>query len=241
MIRYGNDVPLLLRLIGCRETGREYRFNWGSFEPRFGLALGVGCSPADDSDGRASLYFTAGWGKFFIKLWRGSAWQHDDMWESYSFSLDPDCHSSIHLNWGKRCKIVDLPWEWRQVRHEVQRRDGSWTPLLPHYGTRANDWQPRDDGRHKTAHEYTYKLRNGGVQHVIATIYVERREWRWKAFKWLPFPRMRCQAIDVNFNAEVGERAGSWKGGCIGCSYEMKPGETPEDTLRRMERERTFR
>lgn len=47
--------------------------------------------------------------------------------------------------------------------------------------------------------------------------------------------------IDIRFSAEVGSRAGSWKGGTIGCSYEMNPGETPEHTLRRMQAVRRFR
>jgi hypothetical protein len=48
------------------------------------------------------------------------------------------------------------------------------------------------------------------------------------------------RTISVDFSDEVGERSGSWKGGCTGCAYEMKPDETPWQTLMRMERERKF-
>lgn len=51
---------------------------------------------------------------------------------------------------------------------------------------------------------------------------------------------MKWRGIDVDFDGEVGERTGSWKGGTVGCSYESRPGETPVQTLRRMERERRF-
>jgi hypothetical protein len=51
---------------------------------------------------------------------------------------------------------------------------------------------------------------------------------------------MVSTTLDVKFDDEVGERSGSWKGGTIGCSYEMLPNETPEQTLRRMEKEREF-
>jgi hypothetical protein len=44
----------------------------------------------------------------------------------------------------------------------------------------------------------------------------------------------------VVFSAEVGERSGSWKGGCIGCGYDLLPDELPEECLRRMERDRKF-
>ena len=47
-------------------------------------------------------------------------------------------------------------------------------------------------------------------------------------------------SIGVSFDGEVGEETGSWKGGCVGCGYEMLPGEVPLDTLRRMERDRKF-
>jgi hypothetical protein len=39
---------------------------------------------------------------------------------------------------------------------------------------------------------------------------------------------------------ECGERKGSWKGGTLGCSYELLPNETPLDCLKRMEKERKF-
>ena len=33
---------------------------------------------------------------------------------------------------------------------------------------------------------------------------------------------------------EVGEETGSWKGGTIGCGYNLKPGETAEECFDRM-------
>lgn len=56
---------------------------------------------------------------------------------------------------------------------------------------------------------------------------------------WFPFRRL-SRYINIDFSDEVGERSGSWKGGVLGCSYEMQRNETPLDTLRRMERERVF-
>jgi hypothetical protein len=51
------------------------------------------------------------------------------------------------------------------------------------------------------------------------------------------FNRIRT-TIGVEFNDEVGERSGSWKGGTLGCGYEILPNETPLMCLRRMEKER---
>jgi len=39
---------------------------------------------------------------------------------------------------------------------------------------------------------------------------------------WTPITRT-AHYIDVQFSDEVGERSGSWKGGTIGCAYEMRP------------------
>lgn len=85
-------------------------------------------------------------------------------------------------------------------------------------------------------HGYIYRLNSGEIQNRTATIQVERRKW---TRCWLPF-RMVKTYIDIQFSSEVGESSGSWKGGCIGCSYDMLPGETPLQTLRRMESERKF-
>jgi len=47
--------------------------------------------------------------------------------------------------------------------------------------------------------------------------------------------------IDVEFDNEIGDRVGTYKGGTIGCGYELKKDETPLQCLRRMESEREFR
>ena len=105
---------------------------------------------------------------------------------------------------------INLPWHWRHCEHKILTEPET--------------------------HPYMYILRSGEVQNRQATIKVETRRWqRW----WLPFRRV-SRTIDVRFDDEVGERTGSWKGGCIGCSLEMLPNESPLDTLRRMERERKF-
>mgnify|MGYP000896903959 FL=1 len=111
-------------------------------------------------------------------------------------------------------------------------RDGSRTTFLMPWGWR------HDDAAHRSLpageHDYTYVLRSGEVQKRKARITVEHREW---TRPWLPWRRV-SDAIWVDFDGEVGERAGSWKGGTTGCGYEMAPGETPLETLRRMEGER---
>jgi hypothetical protein len=89
-------------------------------------------------------------------------------------------------------------------------------------------------------HPYKYVLESGEVQDRIATVNIEEREWRWKWYIGLPFQKITRRTIDVSFDNEIGEEAGSWKGGCLGCGYEIRGKETYEQCLRRMERERKF-
>ena len=44
----------------------------------------------------------------------------------------------------------------------------------------------------------------------------------------------------VSFSDEVGEKSGSWKGGTVGCGFEINPNESMIDALRRMESTREF-
>lgn len=154
-----------------------------------------------------------------------------EMMESWGWSL---VDRSIHLKWSHRTKVIYLPWDWAHLKCEVQRPDGTWVPYVASY----EDKEP--DGRWEAKFPYTYTLKSGEVQNRTATVYVERREWRWRWLKWLPWPCIKRKSIDVAFDGEVGEQTGSWKGGTIGCGYEMRRGEAAETTLRRMEAERNF-
>ena len=140
---------------------------------------------------------------------------------------------SVWFNWGEKSKSVYMPWSWEHVRFEVMFPDGSMRDASGTHGDTS-------DGRLVEIHPYRYVLKSGEIQNRQATVYVEEREWRWQWFKWLPYPRMISRCISVEFDGEVGEGAGSWKGGTIGCGYEMLPNETMGETLKRMESERKF-
>ena len=58
---------------------------------------------------------------------------------------------------------------------------------------------------------------------------------------WAKWPMITKHAVDFEFNDEVGERSGSYKGGVIGSSENIMPGETPVQAIQRMEAEREFR
>jgi len=133
---------------------------------------------------------------------------------TFGFCLFSD---GLHLHWGKThgkrddpFTNIDMPWQWRHREHKVLTAPES--------------------------HTYLYTLRSGEVQKRVATIQVETYSW---TRPWLPY-KMSRQSIRVTFDKEIGERTGSWKGGTMGCGYQMLPDEYPLDTLRRMERDRKF-
>lgn len=142
---------------------------------------------------------------------------------------------SICFCWNDKTKHIRFPWAWEHLKHEVMRPGGTWVKAS---NTWDKDYVP--DGRLQESYPYKYVLKNGEVQERTAKIEVHRREWRWNWLMWLPWPAIKRQSIDITFSDEVGERSGSWKGGCIGCGYDMKQGESPEECLRRMEAERVF-
>ena len=106
--------------------------------------------------------------------------------------------------------FINLPWAWKFKCHTILGE--------------------------KETHPYQYQLNSGVMQLRSATIFPEEREW----FRyWLPSKLIR-KTISIDFDDEIGEETGSWKGGCTGCGYELRHGESPLESLRRMEKERKF-
>lgn len=138
---------------------------------------------------------------------------------------------------GAKTKFYYMPWMWDHCVHEVRNAKGEWVPYVASYEVGPGKLP---DGREEWVVPYTYTLRSGEVQNRLATVHVTRRIWKWRWFRKLPYPKLTRQSIDVMFDGEVGERTGSWKGGCIGCGWDLRSDETAIACLRRMESERVF-
>lgn len=164
---------------------------------------------------------------------------------SYGFSwrFGPEWQGDIHWSWGARSGIQSMPWGWCKRRGDYQREylaaDGCWYPRdrFPH------EWVPEEDRGPAPAtvqQPYPY-LTVGGVfqDDITATAHMERTHTVYRVFG-VPVKRKTSYSIDVSFDKEVGSERGSWKGGATGCGYDMKPGETISEALRRMRRERSF-
>lgn len=240
---YRNDLPFFMRWLGVWAIqDRTIRANWFEWSPGFGLALQYMTGHDQHESRHPCIHIKPIYGNLFLYL----PWVHfyePGGYDTKSWGFYWS-ESSLWLQWGVKYKSFDAPWAWTNVRHEVMRPDGSLVPFVGSWelglDTLFGDDPKEPDGRHTETHGYSYTLRSGERQHRKATIYVEEWESRWRWFKWLSWPRLVSRCISVDFNGEVGEGTGSWKGGTVGCGYTMLSGETPLSTLRRMEAERKF-
>lgn len=138
---------------------------------------------------------------------------------------------------GNKWWTWDIPFvtkDW--VRTSILLKDDTWEHETQ--GNRKEFWKDEWKQKQKSwTYDYTDKY-DGEI--IPTTIYVDEREWRPKWLKWTSLFAKKSRGIDVHFSKEVGKRKGSWKGGTIGCGYDLKPNEHPLDCLKRMEKERTF-
>jgi hypothetical protein len=132
-----------------------------------------------------------------------------------------------------------LPWkQWRHVRHSLYGADG--TLFWEWIKKRGNRGAPKFEEQweaEKSCSSVAFSIRDQDGKEVTATTRIEEREWRRgeKWCKWLSLfyrPKIR-RSLDISFSAEVGLEKGTWKGGMVGTSIEMLPGELHEAAMRR--------
>ena len=139
--------------------------------------------------------------------------------------------------WVRGWKSFNFPWAFEFWKREVLHKTGDTTHWRKE--ERGDDFWDKEKWKNQIVLEtypYTYTLKSGEKQERTATIYQEKRYWR----RWFNLLSKCNHYIEIEFSDEVGERSGSYKGGCIGCSYKVNKGETPLECLRRMEKGRKF-
>lgn len=202
--------------IGFRLFSNTHRTLF-EFSPGLGLSFTVELPSDWHEEQSIHISWCLIWGRFHVLIpcWR--RWPDYDQCAgpTYGFRFFEDILLLFYGNSdgtpeGDRVAVINMPWQWRHVERRVLGG--------------VED------------HSYRYRLRNGEVQERVASIHPEEREW-WRP--WSP-SRQVIKYIDISFDEEVGERTGSYKGGVLGCGYNMLSGERPVDTLRRMERDRRF-
>ena len=230
-------------MLGFRKSDNGYKNDWLSFYPGW-RKLNFVVGSASYFDNRFSIQFSLGWGQFYIHIpFIKSKEEETAEPPRYGFYFYSDRHwfpDTICFNYGMKYKFFDLPWSLQWYRTSYFMSDGEWEHEYKERKIHDVHSEEFNKRKFRQKESYTYVLNSGEVQKRIATVTVDEREWRRKWLMWSNlFNRIRT-TIGVEFNDEVGERSGSWKGGTLGCGYEILPNETPLMCLRRMEKERKF-
>jgi hypothetical protein len=165
-----------------------------------------------------------GWQITILKLGKkGTGASRDDRWIMYDMPWTFSHYQTSYLVKSPKDQVIF--WLDSPAKGSIQ---------VDRYGKTFESYD------YKEVHPYLYILKDGTAQHRYATIRQEKRLWRRRC---LPFTNLFClrnHIISIDFDQEVGERAKSWKGGTMGCSFAMLPGETGLQALRRMEATRRF-
>lgn len=148
--------------------------------------------------------------------------------------LGPQTHdSSTTKNW---CKF--LPWtSWRHVRRSLYDLDGAHVWTEPESLGYNHDAYVTRKAAEEECPSRTFAFTDYDSEQLTARTRIEEREWRFGTgwFKWLSVFRKPIiqRSLDIRFSGETGKRKGSWKGGTIGHSINMLPGELHEAAFRR--------
>lgn len=212
----------------------EWYVGWKSW--KFELTYKNTGYETDNAELHISMF---GWHSLFRLPWRGKTkndWYYGE--KTYGIS----CHdNALFFHWGHNLKAWELPF----VSYGGCIRWEIYSGLREHYHlNRKEDWQTysymdKNIKDHPAIWMYDYTDSYDGSV-IPCKIYVEEQEWRPKWLRWTKKWAHIKRCIKVDFDEEVGSRKGSWKGGCLGCGYEMLPGEDPIDCIKRMEKERQF-
>ncbi len=170
------------------------------------------------------------YGKLYIEIPLYDS--QEDFWSeksrSYGFSYYHPTQSIIfHL--GKKAKLFDLPWSWTWVKSCHKQKDGSW---FFRYNKKDHlyDFDKTIPEKSGSCHDFSYKTRYGDSYNVKAYVQETIREYRWKWFTFLSFPRFVINEINVNYVDDKHRIS------MLGTSYKINKNETAIEALRRIEK-----
>lgn len=188
----------------------------------------------------------------------GRDWYYDVSPREFGFTISGTGmigeSSALHVHFGRqtmdssteKSACYFLPWtEWRHVRHSLYGLDGA---LFAHLPQGRWDSPERAEEERLTASCPTaaFAFKDFDGEALTATTKIEEREWKrgegwFKWLAWLSKPIIH-RSLDIRFSGETGRRKGSWKGGTIGHSINMRPGELHQAAFERycIEHDMTF-
>ena len=218
-----------------------YSNDWMSFYPGF-KKWNFTIAPASYFDNRAYLSFCILWGQFYIHIpFIRSKYDVSDppRYGFYFYSVSSWVPDSFVICKGKKNKFYDMPWSLDWIRTSILLNDGTWAHETK--GNSQDFWKDEwVEKKWKEIHPYLNTRADGFMDYANATITVEEREWRPKWFKWTYLFKKVRRTISVEFDQGIGKGVDSYKGGTLGCGYDLLPNETPLKCLIRMMKERNL-
>ncbi|PNU05838.1 hypothetical protein [Novosphingobium guangzhouense] len=178
----------------------------------------------------------------------GGYW--DEYRKEYGLSaVDGALHThygaQTHSSESTKSKVWFFPWKaWRHVRHSLYDLNGDHFATIPERGRRTkigdgawrNHWDA-ERALQDACPTSSFQFKDFDGELITATTRIEERQWKRGEgkFKWLSllWPDKISRSLDLRFSSEVGRRKGSWKGGTVGHSIEMLPGELHEAAFKR--------
>ena len=169
----------------------------------------------------------------------GRNWYLETFSREYGFSLSEGFFqvflgAQTHDSETTQSWSTFLPWtQWRFVRYSLYDLNGMnfWTNQRGFH--KWEEQQRMCEAVPKAAFEFD----DYDGKRIIATTHIEEREWMFGEgwFMWLSIfrPNKVSRGLDIRFSEEVGPEKGSWKGGTLGHSRAMLPGELHEAAFRR--------
>lgn len=165
------------------------------------------------------------WGELLLKfgIFRDKNNEYDyPCYGIIFYSVNGETPNYVCIRHGKKTRIIYLPWHKKLYKREFHAQNGGTTD--------------KEHEAIKERHLYKYTLESGFVQDRMASVVEKKITWT----SWWGLKKEVERRIEVKFNLEVGEDTGSWKGGVLGTSFQMKEDETALQALRRMEKTLKF-
>lgn len=170
----------------------------------------------------------------------GRDWYEERHSREFGFAfVDGNLHTyfgpQTHDSRTTKSRVFFLPWRnSRFIRHSLYDLKGE------HFHTEfehtRNSWEATSALR-DACPKARFEFDDFDGQRIIATTHIEEREWRFGTglFRWLSWFRKPqiSRSLELDFSSEVGPEKGSWKGGTVGHSIEMLPGELHEEAFKR--------
>ncbi len=186
--------------------------------------------------------FPKSWDEATVKrLGRNWYWQCDN--RRWGFSIHDNY---FQLFYGRQSddstlekrKSWHFPWsEWTIVRRSLFHGDGThhFTENFVK-GRSVVDWKEMSEIKKKIVKQTVDIMDYDGTR-LVAMLHIDELEWvrGVRSFAWLKYifkPKIR-RSLQIEFSEEVGNRKGSWKGGLMGTSIDMLPGEDSFQAFRR--------